>query len=161
MFQKLRSDLTLRLSNVKLLLVNAGGFSVNGKSINSIARSIESLRESEVECVSFSESTSQEISTVAESLGVVLHQGVSEKLLFYKKIKEEYSLNDSEIALISVDENDFPIIERVSFSAAAQDAPLGVKKESYYAAYGRGQSAISEIAALITKAKNYPSGWSE
>ena len=161
LFQKLRSDLALRLSNVKLLLVNAGGFTVNGKSANSIVHSIESLRESEVECVSYSESTSQEISAVAESLGIVLHQGVGDKTAFYKKIKEEYSLNDSDIALISAEENDFPIIERVNFSAAAHDAPLDVKKESYYAAYGTGQSAISEIASLITKAKNYPSGWSE
>lgn len=161
MFQKLRSDLTLRLSNIKLLLVNAKGFSVNGKSANSIVRSIESLRDSEVECVSFSESASEEISTVAESLGIVLHQGVSEKLTFYKKIKEEFSVTDSEIAFISAQENDLPIVERVNFSAAANDAPLDVKKESYYAAYGRGQSAISEIADLITKAKNYPSGWSD
>lgn len=161
MFKKLRSDLTLRLSNVKLLLVNAGGFSENGKSHGDIARAIETLRESEVECVTFSESTSGEISTVAESLGVVLHQGISEKLAFYKKIKEEYALTDSEIAFISLDMTDMPIIERVNFSAAAHEAPLEVKKESYYAAYGAGQSAVSEISALITKAKNYPSGWSE
>jgi len=165
LFQKLRSDLTLKLSNVKLLLVNAEGFSLNGSDHKSATLSngntIEELRDSEVECVAYSKSSSEEISTVAESLGVVLHQGVTQKMTFYNKIKEEYSVNDSEIAFICRDDSDLPIMERVSFSAVTQDAPLDVKKESYYAAYGNGQSALTEIACLITKAKNYPSGWSE
>lgn len=165
MFQKLRSDLTLKLSNVKLLLVNAEGFSLNGSdqksAVVSNGNTIEELRDVEVECVAYSESSSEEISTVAESLGVVLHQGVTQKMGFYKKIKEEYSVSDSEIAFICRDESDLPIMERVNFSAVTADASLDVKKESFYAAYGRGQSALTEIARLIAKAKNYPSGWSE
>ena len=161
MFLKLRSDLTLKLSNVKLLLVNAGGFSVNGRSGSIDGCALEALREEEVECVAFSESTSEDISTVAEGLGIVLHQGVSERLDFYKKIKEEYSLTDSEVAFICLDDSDVPIIKRAGFSAVTADACLDVKKYSYYAAYGKGQSALSEIASLITKAKRYPSGWSE
>lgn len=161
MFLKLRSDLALKLSNVKLLLVNAGGFSVNGSSEPPDGLAVEGLRDFGVECVAFSESTSEDISTVAEALGIVLHQGVSEKLDFYKRIKEEYSVMDSEIALISTDDSDVPIIKRAGFSAVTVDACLDVKKYSYYAAYGKGQSALSEIAALITRAKSYPSGWSE
>lgn len=165
MFQKLRSDLTLKLSNVKLLLVNAEGFSLNGSAQKSTivnnGNTIEELRDVEVECVAYSESSSEEISTVAESLGVVLHQGVTQKTAFYKKIKEEYSVSDSEIAFICRNGSDLPIMERVNFSAVTADASLDVKKESFYAAYGNGQSAVAEIASLIAKAKNYPSGWSE
>ncbi len=165
LFQKLRSDLTLKLSNIKLLLVNAEGFSLNGSGQKGTAVSngnaLEDLRDSEVECIAFSESSSEEISTVAESLGVMLHQGVTQRITFYNKIKEEYSVTDSEIAFICRDDSDLPIIQRVSFSAVTGDAPLDVKKESYYAAYGTGQLALTEIAFLISKAKNYPSGWSE
>ncbi len=165
LFQKLRSDLTLKLSNVKLLLVNAEGFSINGSGQKGAAVSngnaIEDLRDSEVECVAFSESSSEEISTVAENLGVILHQGVTQKRAFYNKIKEEYSVTDSEIAFICRDDSDLPIIKRVSFSAVTADADLDVKRESFYAAYGNGQGALTEIAYLITKAKTYPSGWSD
>jgi len=165
LFQKLRSDLTLKLSNIKLLLVNAQGFSLNGSEPKGIGVSngnpIEELKDSEVECVAFCESSSEEISSVAESLGVVLHQGVTQRMAFYDKIKKEYSVSDSEIAFICMDGSDIPIIQRVNFSAVTGDAPLDVKKESYYAAYGKGQRALTEIAGLITKAKNYPSGWSE
>lgn len=165
MFQKLRSDLTLKLSNVKLLLVNAEGFSLNGSAHKSAGiangSAIKDLRDSDVECVAFSEFSSEEISTVAESLGVMLHQGVTQKMAFYNKIKEEYSVTDSEIAFICMDVSDLPIVKRVNFSAVTADADLDVKKESYYAAYGSGQWALTEIAYLIAKAKNYPSGWSE
>ena len=161
MFQKLRSDLTLKLSNVKLLLVNADGFSVNGKGGAALGRAVDELRDSEVECVAFSESTDEEISTVAEGLGVVLHQGIREKLTFYQRIKEEYTVTDTEIAFICRDDSDLPIMRRVNFSAVTEEAGLEVKKYAYYAAYGKGQSALTEIAALITKAKSYPSGWSE
>ena len=91
----------------------------------------------------------------------MLHQGVKEKLAFYKKIKEEYSVTDTEIAFICRDDSDVPLMRRVNFSAVSGDAGLDVKKESYYAAYGKGQSALSEIASLISRAKNYPSGWYE
>lgn len=165
LFQKLRSDLTHKLSNVKLLLVNAEGFSLNGSdhkgNSTGNGNAIEELRDSEVECVAFSESSSEEISSVAESLGVMLHQGIAQKSAFYNKIKKEYSVSDNEIAFICRDDSDLPIIQRVSFSAVTGDADLDVKKESYYAAYGNGQRALTEIARLIVKAKNYPSGWSE
>ena len=165
MFQKLRSDLTLKLSHIKLLLVNAEGFSQNGSGPAPIytgnGRAIEELRDFEVECVAFSESSSEEISTVAENLGVLLHQGVTQKTEFYNKVKEEYLLSDSEIAFICRDDTDLPIVERVNFSAVTEDAPLHVKKESYYALSGNGQEAVLEIASLIAKAKNYPNGWSD
>jgi len=165
MFLKLRSDLTLKLADIKLLLINAEGFSANGSGGGRIASSngncVNELKDSEVECVAFSGSASQDISTVAENLGVVLYQGVSDNAGFYSKIKKEYSVGDSEVAFICRDNTDIPIIQKVSFSAVTPDAALDVKKESYYASYGVGQRAVTEIADLILRAKYYPNGWSE
>lgn len=161
MFQKLRSDLTQKLSGIKLLIINAEGFGAdNGDGVYN-GSSLDELRDAEVECVMFSESSAEEISTAAESLGVVLYQGVREKLEFYKKLKEEYSVTDGDIAFICRDGSDLPLMRRVNFTAVTRDADLDVKKESYYAANGCGQSALREIALIITKAKNYPNGWSE
>ena len=165
MFQKLRSDLVKELSSIKLLLVNADGFSSNGASpllnMDLNGNTIELLKDTGVECVAFSGSKSQEISTVAEDLGVVLYEAVTDRSEFYLKMKSEYSLLDHEIAIIYRDNNDLQIIKNVSFSAVTPDAPLEVKAESYYAAYGNGGHAVKEIAALIIKSKNYPDGWSE
>lgn len=165
MFLKLRSDLTLKLADIKLLLINAEGFSSNGSGkahvVSSNGNCVNGLKDSEVECVALSESASQEISTVAENLGVVLYQGVSEKAGFYSKIKQEYTVRDGEVAFICRDKTDLPIIQQAGFSAVTPDAHLDVKKESYYAAYGVGQKAVAEIASLILQAKYYPSGWSE
>lgn len=164
MFQKLRSDLVKELSLIRLLLVNADGFSPNGARPNIIGlngNSVELLRDEGVECIAFSSATSQEISSVAESMGIALHEAVSDKTIFYSKMKSEYSLLDKEIALICRDEADLQIMKKVSFTASAADSPLEIKSESYYATYGTGSHAVGEIAELIIKSKIYPNGWSE
>lgn len=165
MFQKLRSDLFVKFSHIKLILVNADGFvtdgleSVNGHFIN--GAHIEELRENDVELIAFSEMKSQDISSVAEKLGIILHQGVSQKSRFYTKIKEEYSVTDNEIAFICRDDTDLPLMDKVNFSAVTPEASLPVKSRAYFATYSAGSGAVSEIAALIVKAKKYPGGWSE
>lgn len=165
MFQKLRSDLLVKFSQVKLVLVNADGFvtggleSGNGNFLNGCH--VKELREYEVELVAFSKTSSQEVSSVAEELGIVLHQGISEKSLFYTKIKKEYSATDNEIALICRDVTDLPLMQKVIFSAVTPEAPIPVKAQAYFATYSAGSGAVGEIAALIVKAKKYPGGWSE
>lgn len=165
MFQKLRSDLFLKFSHIKLILVNADGFvtdgpiSGNGNFIN--GNHIDELREYDVELIAFSQTKSQAVSTVAEELGIVLYQGVSEKSRFYTKIKKEYSVSDNEIAFICRDDTDLPLMHKVIFSAVTPEAPLPVKAEAYFATYSAGSGAVSEIASLIVKAKKYPGGWSE
>ncbi len=165
MFQKLRSDLVRELSPIRLLLVNAGGFSSNGVnpslSPGHNGNQIEQLRDYGVECIAFSRAKSQEISSVAENLGIALHEAISDKTEFYSKMKSEYSLLDNEIAIICRDEADLQIMKKVSFTAVTPDAPIEVKSESYYAAYGTGGHAVREIASLIIKSKRYPNGWSE
>ncbi len=165
MFQKLRADLFLKFSHIKLILVNADGFSAegvesgNGNFINGIH--VEELRENDVELVAFSEAKSHAISSVAEKMGIILHQGVSQKSRFYTTIKEEYSVTDKEIAFICRDDSDRPLMDKVSFSAVTPEAPLSVKSLAYFATYGAGSDAVREVSALILKAKKYPGGWSE
>jgi len=165
MFQKLRTDIVKELSPIRLLLVNADGFATNGvKASNKSGlngNSIEYLRDEGVECIAFSGIKSQDISSVAESLGIELHEAVSDKEEFYEKMKSELLLMDKEIALICRDGNDLQIMKKAVFSAATPDAPLDVKMDSYYPTYFNGANAVKEIAELILKAKRYPDGWSE
>lgn len=164
MYQKLRSDLVHKLSGVRLILVNADGFvhGVNGSDANSLnGHHIKELREHDVEFIAFSANKSQAISSVAEKIGIVLYEGISEKSEFLSKMKTEYSVSDDEVACICIDESDLPIVNRVVFSAVMPAAPLSVKGESYFPTYCAGSEAVSEIAELILKAKKYPGGWSE
>jgi len=164
MYQKLRSDLVNKLARVRLILVNADGFvhGVNGSDANSLnGHHIKELREHDVEFIAFSEKKSQALSSVAEEMGIVLYQGISEKSEFLSKMKTEYSVSDDEVACICMDESDLPIISSVTFSAVIPSAPLSVKGESYFPTYYAGSEAVSEIAELVLKAKKYPGGWSE
>jgi len=164
MYQKLRSDLVNKLARVRLILVNADGFvhGVNGLDANSLnGHHIKELREYDVEFIAFSEKKSQTLSSVAEKMGIVLYEGVSEKSKFLSKMKTEYSVSDDEVACICLDESDLPIIGSVTFSAVMPAAPLSVKGESYFPTYRVGSEAVYEIAELILKAKKYPGGWSE
>lgn len=165
MFQKLRSDLVKELSPIRLLLVNADGFSKNGtstpKTVGFNGSSIELLKDEGVQCIAFSSTKSLQVSSVAESLGIELHEAVSEKSEFYSKMKSEFSLLDDEIALICQDNGDLVIMKKASFTVATKDAPLNIKSESYYPTYNTGGSAVEEIAWLIIKSKRYPDGWSE
>lgn len=165
MFQKLRSDLVKELTPIRLLLVNADGFSSNGSGppvkLELNGDSIELLKDQGVQCIAFSAKKSQKISSVAEGLGIALYEAVSNKTEFYTKMKTEYSLLDNEIALICRDQADLQIMKKVSFSASAADSPLDIKSESYYPAYTAGSHAVCEIADLIIKCKRYPDGWSE
>ncbi len=165
MFRKLRSDLLVELSSIRLLLVNADGFSTNGTGATNGAglngRSVELLRDEGVHCIAFCGAKSEEVSTVAENLGIELHEAVSERSEFYSKMKTELSLNDSEIALICRDWDDLVIMKKASFTAVTPEAPINVKSESYYPTYSTGSGAVEEIADLIIKSKRYPDGWSE
>lgn len=164
MFQKLRTDLVKKLAGIRLVLVNADGFGrgqENGNGILPDGKYISALRESGVEFVAFSKSKSLAASSVAESLGIELREGVTEALGLYDALKSELGVADKDVAFISADESDVLLIARAGFSAAQPEAPLGVKSRSYFVTYHSGGPAVGEIASLIYTAKKHPGGWSE
>jgi len=165
MFRKLRTDLVKRLAGIKLVLVNADGFISDGAQDNGAhgpnGIHIRELRENDMELIAFSSSRDEIVSSAAERLGIVLHQGISGNSGFYSGIKGDYAVSDDEVAFICRDIADIPIMRMAGFTAVTPDAPLEVKAESYFAAYTRGSGVVSEVAALILTAKKYPGGWSE
>ncbi|MGH7851375.1 MAG: hypothetical protein ACREOP_13840 [Thermodesulfobacteriota bacterium] len=165
MFQKLRTDLVKKLAGIKLVLVNADGFISDGAPVHGAhgpnGFHVRALKGNDVEFVAFSKSRDELVSSSAERLGITLHQGISENSRFYSGIKDDYAVSDDQVAFICRDHADIPVMKRVIFTAVAQDAPLEVKAESYFAAYSAGSGVVSEIAALILVAKKYPGGWSE
>ena len=165
MFRKLRTDLVQKLTGVKLVLINAEGFAsndINNHGSNGLnGFRIVELKNNDVELIAFSKSKSLTISSVAEKLGVELHQGISESSQFYNGIKKDYALSDEEIAFICSDFEDLPIMRRVNFAVVTADAPLYVKADANFVTYSEVGDAVSEVADLILTAKKYPGGWSE
>lgn len=164
MFQKLRTDLVKKLAGVRLVLVNADGFThghANGNGGLPDAKYISALKHGGVEFAAFSKSRSNAISSVAETLGIELHQGLSEALGLYDALKSELGVADKDVAFLCGGESDIPLIGKAGFSAAPPDAPLGVKARSYFVTYHSGRPAVNEIASLIYVAKKHHGGWSE
>jgi 3-deoxy-D-manno-octulosonate 8-phosphate phosphatase (KDO 8-P phosphatase) len=164
MFQKLRTDLVKKLAGIRLVLVNANGFGQgqeNGNGSLPDGKYISLLKESGVEFVAFSKSKSVAASSIAESLGIELREGVTEALGLYDALKSELGIADKDVAFVSGDESDILLIARAGFSAARPEAPLHVKSRSYFVTYHSGGPAIGEIASLIYAAKKHPGGWSE
>lgn len=161
MLIKLRTDLINKLSQIKLLLINADGFIkedlislyLNNPGMRN-GHHIYTLKKVGIESVAFSNKTSNEISSIINRLGIdIFYQGVSKNLNFYSKLKSGHSVLDENIAFFCWDQSDLDIVENVNFSVAPADAPLEVKANSYYVTYGIGEEAVREIAELITKVK--------
>ncbi|MCL4246370.1 MAG: hypothetical protein KJ002_14755 [Candidatus Dadabacteria bacterium] len=164
MFQKLRTDLVKKLAAVRLVLVNADGFAcgqANGNGSLPDGKYISALRHGGVEFVAFSKSKSAAVSSVAETLGIELHQGLPEALDLYDALKSELGIADKDVAFLCGSESDIPLIGKAGFSAAPPEAPLGVRARSYFVTYHSGGPAVDEIASLIYVAKKHPGGWSE
>src|SRR3990170_3125466 len=145
MIQKLRTDLVLKLSPIKLLIINADGLLTENQTAYdfqnqsfSNSQGVKDLKKLNVESIA-----------------------ISSKEYLYTKLKFEHSVSDREIAYIGGELSDLSIINQVSFPVAPADAALEVKTKSYYVTYGSGENAVREVAELILKAKNHPNGFSK
>jgi YrbI family 3-deoxy-D-manno-octulosonate 8-phosphate phosphatase len=159
MLIKLRTDLIDKLSQIKLLLINADGFIkkdlislyLNNPGLRN-GHHIYTLRKVGIESVAFSNKRSKEISSIINRLGIdMCYQGISKNLEFYSQLKSAHSVLNENIAFFCWDHSDLDIANNVNFSVAPADAPLEVKANSYYVTYGIGEEAVREVAELITK----------
>jgi 3-deoxy-D-manno-octulosonate 8-phosphate phosphatase (KDO 8-P phosphatase) len=91
----------------------------------------------------------------ARDLGVgEVHQGVTDKLQITDTILRNRSLNYEHIAFIGDDIVDIPVLKRVGFSVAVEDAVGDVKKFVDYVTINKGgHGAVREVCELILKAK--------
>lgn len=162
MLIKLRTDLIEKLSEIKLLLINAEGFIksdlislyLNNPGMRN-GRHIDTLKKVGVESVAFSNKTSNDISSIIDRLGIDrFYHGISRNFNSYSKLKSELSVSDENIAFFCWDHSDLNLVKNVNFSVSPADSPLDVKANSYYVTYGVGEEAVREVAELIVKAKN-------
>lgn len=99
--------------------------------------------------------TSNVVAHRMKDLGVTLcYQGSLEKLPVFEKVIEELRLDASHVAYVGDDVVDLPVMRRVGFAIAVQDAHPLVKKHAHWQtpnAGGRG--AARDVCELIMEAQ--------
>jgi 3-deoxy-D-manno-octulosonate 8-phosphate phosphatase (KDO 8-P phosphatase) len=96
----------------------------------------------------------------ARELGIELvYQGALRKLESYEDIKLKTGFTDSQIAYMGDDVIDVPVMRRVGFAAAPQDALAEAKRAAHYiASCNGGRGAVREVCDLILKGRG---AWDE
>lgn len=94
---------------------------------------------------------SEIVSIRARELGIgEVYQGVEDKLATYAQLKEQYGLEDEEIAYIGDDLNDLPIMEKAGLSFTVRDgARILQERCDYTASKNGGEGAVREIIDMI------------
>jgi len=83
------------------------------------------------------------------------HHGIKDKLVEYEKIKQEYSLQDEEIAYIGDDIIDLSILSRCGFAVTPKDARDYMKKEVDYITPSKGgEGVFRDVADFILEQQN-------
>jgi 3-deoxy-D-manno-octulosonate 8-phosphate phosphatase (KDO 8-P phosphatase) len=99
---------------------------------------------------------SEVIKRRASELGVIdVYEGSLDKVAPLQEIMKLYSLAESEIAYVGDDILDLPVLTKVGFSAAPQNAVHEVKMRVDYVCKSQGgHGAVREVIDLILKAQN-------
>jgi YrbI family 3-deoxy-D-manno-octulosonate 8-phosphate phosphatase len=92
----------------------------------------------------------------AAKLGISeVHQGIENKLNTLEKLVLKYNLSYEEIAYVGDDVNDIPVLEKVGFSAAPQDAIEEVKEIVDYVTEKKGgEGVVRDVITFILNAKS-------
>jgi 3-deoxy-D-manno-octulosonate 8-phosphate phosphatase (KDO 8-P phosphatase) len=100
--------------------------------------------------------SSEVVSHRMKSMGVEhVYQGQDDKLLAYEKIKKELQLSADEIAYVGDDIIDLPVMKKVGFAIAVQDAhPLVIKHAHWQTPHSGGRGAARDVCELVMEAQN-------
>jgi len=156
-----------RLTEIQLLLLDVDGVMTDGGIIydgNGLetkifnvkdGHGIKMLQRADIEVGIITGRTSAVVDFRAQELGIKLvYQGALRKLESYEDVKLKTGLADSQIAYMGDDVIDVPVMRRVGFAAAPQDALAEAKRAAHYiASCNGGRGAVREVCDLILKGR--------
>jgi 3-deoxy-D-manno-octulosonate 8-phosphate phosphatase (KDO 8-P phosphatase) len=154
-----------RLTAIQLLLLDVDGVMTDGGIIydgNGLetkifnvkdGHGIKMLQRAGIEVGIITGRSSAVVDVRARELGIELvYQGALRKLESYEDVKLKTGLADSQIAYMGDDVIDVPVMRRVGFAAAPQDALPEAKRAAHYiASCNGGRGAVREVCDLILK----------
>jgi 3-deoxy-D-manno-octulosonate 8-phosphate phosphatase (KDO 8-P phosphatase) len=161
-----------RLRAIQLLLLDVDGVMTDGGIIydgNGLETKIFNVRDGHgikmlqragIEVGIITGRSSAVVDVRAQELGIELvYQGALRKLESYEDVKLKTGLTDSQIAYMGDDVIDVPVMRRVGFAAAPQDALAEAKRAAHYiASCNGGRGAVREVCDLILKGRG---AWDE
>jgi 3-deoxy-D-manno-octulosonate 8-phosphate phosphatase (KDO 8-P phosphatase) len=156
-----------RLMAIQLLLLDVDGVMTDGGIIydgNGLetkifnvkdGHGIKMLQRAGIEVGIITGRSSAVVDIRARELGIeLLYQGALRKLESYEDVRMKTGFTDSQIAYIGDDIIDVPVMRRVGFAAAPQDALAEAKKAAHYiTSCNGGRGAVREVCDLILKGR--------
>jgi len=97
--------------------------------------------------------TSEEVAARARELGIeIVVQGSRDKIEDFEKILKERNLQAAEVVYMGDDLPDLPLLKRVGFSVAPDNAVEAVKESVHYVTREKGgNGAVREVVDLLLK----------
>lgn len=163
LYQPLSPDVSQRAQKVKLLICDIDGVFSDGriylgndgeelKAFNTKdGFGIKALINSGFEVAVITGRHSQIVQQRMTSLTVQhIYQGQEDKLIAYQELKDKLGLTDEQIAYIGDDGPDLPVMEKVGFAVAVNDAHPLIKKLAHYTTLLTGGfGAVRELTDLL------------
>ena len=157
-----------KLQNIKLLLLDVDGVLTDGKIVYTDSgeqikafdvkdgHGLKLLMRSGVEVVLITGRESKVVLHRARDLGIQeVYQKITNKIEIYEKILKEKNLEDIHVGFVGDDLIDIPVLRRVGFSAAVEDAIPEVKEiVDYVTSKKGGEGAVREVCELLLKSQN-------
>lgn len=168
LYQPVSEDVLTRAQNIKLLICDIDGVFSDGRIYlgnhgeelkafhTKDGFGIKSLIQSGVEVAVITGRKSKIVEDRMTSLTVKhIYQGQENKLEAYAMLKQSLSLEDSQIAYIGDDSPDLPVMNKVGFAVATNDAhPLVIRTAQYQTLNKGGFGAVRELTDLLMIAQN-------
>jgi len=157
-----------KAANVRLLLLDVDGVLTDGRIIIDDrgvetkhfhvrdGQGISLLRHCGIDVGFITGRSSKVVLHRAKDLRVSLvFQGVKDKQLIYKRIKQKRSLTDEQIAYVGDDVMDLPVLRCVGLAVMVADGSAELKPYADYVTRAPGgMGAVREVAELLLKAQN-------
>ncbi len=157
-----------KLQNIKLLLLDVDGVLTDGKIVYTDSgeqikafdvkdgHGLKLLMRSGAEVVLITGRESKVVLHRARDLGIQeVYQKITNKIEIYEKILKEKNLEDIQVGFIGDDLIDIPVLRRVGFSAAVEDAIPEVKEiVDYVTSKKGGEGAVREVCELLLKSQD-------
>jgi 3-deoxy-D-manno-octulosonate 8-phosphate phosphatase (KDO 8-P phosphatase) len=162
------SELVAKAIKIKMILLDVDGVMTNGQilltpqgeelkffSIHDGYGMVSAIKAG-IRLGIISGRSSQAIKLRCDELKITdLYMGTMEKLPILNEILEKYSLHPDEVSYVGDDVPDLPVLRKVGFSVAPQNAHDDVKKEvDLVLKKNGGDGAVREIIDFILSARN-------
>ena len=160
-------DIHRKAANVRLVIFDVDGVLTDGslyigddgqeyKAFHSKdGHGMVMLQQSGVEIAIITGRSSEVVRIRMASLGIQrVYQGKREKLPAYEELKQITGFDDEQIAYVGDDVVDLPVMTRVGFAVAVQDAHTLTKQHAHWVTPSNGgRGAAREVCELIMDAQ--------